>query len=348
MHSSEAKFLFERRCFHTLSKIQTKKEYIISLSGHDFYFTFKEICLIAPRLVEFYQQNQTTFILLEEKSNESNQLVQAMEAIQSLLVDKTYIEISHQNEKSFSVLADKFNNGILRRTLSSYTQNKIRLYSLNFEILSFSFTKLLNNFTLVVNNIRFSTNLFYLCCISSVILKAFLQQSNISTFQIEIVNKKENEVINCVASFMNFINGNSFSFTGFSSDVFFHVIEKLGIIGFEDLLLQLYPVPIKFKDAIHFLQCSFATSLRTHFQKSIEIVSSKFYKFNVTNLPPFPINIFESLLCSLHLKITNETTLFQIISENISKDCNLKCLIKYVHFTFMKPDLVMNFYQNLS
>jgi hypothetical protein len=96
----------------------------------------------------------------------------------------------------------------------------------------------------------------------------------------------------------------------------FYVIDKLGIIGFEDILFQLYPVPNKFKDAIHFLQFNFESSLKTHFQKSIEIVSSKFYKFNLTNLPPFSINVFEN-----HER--NNT--FQIISDKSENDSNFNC-----------------------
>jgi hypothetical protein len=81
-----------------------------------------------------------------------------MAKIQSLFVDKTEIEINHQNENSFSALADKFNNIILRRILSSYAQDKICLYSLNFNIQSMTPKKLLNNFTLIVANICCSTN----------------------------------------------------------------------------------------------------------------------------------------------------------------------------------------------
>jgi hypothetical protein len=83
-----------------------------------------------------------------------------MEAIQSLFIDKTEIEINHQNEKFSPVLTDTFNNIILRRALSSYDQHKIQLYSLNFEILSLVSKKLLNTSNLIENNIRFPTNLF--------------------------------------------------------------------------------------------------------------------------------------------------------------------------------------------
>jgi calcineurin-like phosphoesterase family protein len=112
-------------------------------------------------------------------------------------------------------------------------------------------------------------------------MNAFLQQPNLSTFQIEITHKQVNEVVNCISSLINFISGSAFSFEGFSPEVFFHVVDQLEIIEFEDILFQLYSVPTKFKEAMSFLQFKFAPSVQIHFQKSIEIVSSKLYKYSI-------------------------------------------------------------------
>jgi hypothetical protein len=199
-----------------------------------------------------------------------------------------------------------------------------------------------------VNRTRFRTNLSYLSYISNVILNAFLQHPTLSSFQIEIVPEKDSEVINCVASFLNFINGNPFSLDGFSSEIFFHVVDKLEIIGFEDILLQLYSIPTTFKEATNFLQFSFASSLKTHFHQSIEIVSSKFFKFNLEQLPPFTLSVFESILFSLKLKILDETTLLQIILAKMKVDSNYKCLIKHVHFAFVKSEVLIDFFPRLN
>jgi hypothetical protein len=191
MLESGLKFQFDKRCFHRLSKLQTKKSYIVSLDGRDFYLALEEICLIAPEVVRVLQKNHTKFILLSERSSDSDQLFEAIKAIQTLFTNKVETEINQENEQSFSVLAEKFNNGILRRVVSSFAQERIRHYSLSFEILSHISLNIFHNFTLVVNKILFRTNLSCLCCISNVIMNAFLQQPNLSTFQFEIIiNKK--------------------------------------------------------------------------------------------------------------------------------------------------------------
>jgi hypothetical protein len=344
MLESGLKFQFDKRCFHRLLKLQKKKSNIISLDGRDFYFALEEICLISPEVVRVIQKNHTRFILFSERSSDHDQLIQAMEAIQTLFTNKVEIEINQENEQSFSVLAEKFNSEILRRVVSSFTQDRIRRYSLSFEILSHISLNIFHNFTLVVNKILFRTNLSCLCCISNVIMNAFLQQPNLSTFQIEITHKQENEVVNCISSLINFISGRAFSFEGFSPEVFFHIVDQLEIIGFEHILLQLYPIPTKFNESMSFLQFKFAPSLQIHFQKAVEIVSSKFYKFNLTNIPPFSIIVFEHILSSSKLKIINETTLFQIILGKNKTDSNYSCLMKYVHFAFVKPDLLINFF----
>jgi hypothetical protein len=197
-----------------------------------------------------------------------------METIQSLFTNATELEINQENEKCFSILADKFGNGVLRKVLSSFTQEKLRYYSLNFEIVSNLPLNIFQNFTLVLNNTHFRTNLTYLCCISNVIFNTFLQQPNLSTFQVEIIHEKEKKVLVCISNILNFISGSSFSFEGFSAEIFFIIVDKLEIIGFEDIILQLYPIPTKFDEAENFLQFKFAPILQVHFQQSIEMVSS--------------------------------------------------------------------------
>jgi hypothetical protein len=156
MFDSGLKFQFDKRCFHRLSKLQKKKSYIISLDGGDFYFALEEICLIAPEVVKVIQKKQTKFILLSERLSDHDQLIQAMETIQTLFTNEVEIEINQENEQSFSVLAEKFNNSILRRVVSSFSQDRIRRYSFSFEILSHISLNIFHNFTLVVNKFFFS------------------------------------------------------------------------------------------------------------------------------------------------------------------------------------------------
>jgi hypothetical protein len=271
-----------------------------------------------------------------------------MKSIQALFTNEIEIEINQKNETYFSILAEKFSNNALNKVIRSFSPDNPPLYSLSFDILTNVSLNIFQNFTLIVNKTLFRTNLFYLCCISKLIFNAFLQQPNLITFKIEIKHEKENEIINCISSFLNFINGNEFSFEGFHSDIFFHVIDKLDINGFEDILLQLYPVPITFKEATKFLQFNFAPSLPIHSQRSLEIVSSKFYKFNLSNTPTFSVETFESILLSSKLKIINETTLFQIILNKIKADSNYNCLLKHVHFAFVKSDLLINFLSEME
>jgi hypothetical protein len=120
------------------------------------------------------------------------------------------------------------------------------------------------------------SNLAYLCCISNAVFKAFNQNSNLSTFGVNIPSEDEDEIINCLESFTQFLTGNLFSFDGFSLTTFFQVVNVLEIIGFKDILRRSYPLPIKFKEANHFLQFSFASSLQTHFQSAIQAISSNF------------------------------------------------------------------------
>jgi hypothetical protein len=79
MLQSGVKFHFDQRCFHALPKLPTKKSYTISLSGHEFYFSLEEVCLFAPDLMKFYQQNHTKFILFSESLSECDQLIKAMQ-----------------------------------------------------------------------------------------------------------------------------------------------------------------------------------------------------------------------------------------------------------------------------
>jgi hypothetical protein len=194
-----------------------------------------------------------------------------------------------------------------------------------------------------VNNTIFRTNLAYLGCISNVILAAAHQHPSLTSFQVQILDQNEEELFNCISCLLNFLHGNSFSFEGFSLDVFFLVLDKLEIVGFEDLLLQLYPIPTQFKEALKFLQFKFAASLKTHLERSVQIVSSKFYKFNLSNVPEFSIQIFESILCSPSLKLLNENLLLQIILEKVKIDSNYFCLLKYVHFAFVNSDVLISF-----
>jgi hypothetical protein len=116
MKESGLTFHFDNQYFHRLSKLQTKKSSTISLGGCDFHFSLEEVCLIALKIVEFYHQNHTKFILLSEGSNESDQLISHMGAIQNLFTNTTEIEINQENERYFSLLADKFNNGVLQKS----------------------------------------------------------------------------------------------------------------------------------------------------------------------------------------------------------------------------------------
>jgi hypothetical protein len=190
--------------------------------------------------------------------------------------------------------------------------------------------------------------LSYFCCISKVIFRSTLQQPNLSSFRIEIKHEKETEVLNCIANFLNFLSGNTFLFERFSPEVFFLVVDKLEIVGFEDILLQLCPIPSQFQEAESFLQFKFATSLQTHYQKSIEIVSSKFFEYNIENPPPFSLSVLESILFSSKLKIMNETILLQIIFEKIKIDSNYKTLLKHVHFGFVKSDILISFFSEVE
>jgi hypothetical protein len=273
----------------------------------------------------------------------SKQLIQAMVAIQSLFTIETQIQLNKENEDCFSFLANNFNNCVLRKALNLVTQTRSQIFSLSFDNLSSIPIQYFQNFTLVVNNTIFRTNLAYLCCISNALLAAINQYPGLTSFKITIPDQKEEELFNCISSFLNFLHGNSFSFEGFCSEVLFQVVDKLEIIGFESLLFHIYPIPTKFKEALHYLQFNFAASLKTHFERSIQIVSSKFYKFNLSNIPEFSVQIFESLLCSPNLKILNENLLLQIILEKINIDSNYFCLLKYIHFAFVNSDVLINF-----
>jgi hypothetical protein len=266
-----------------------------------------------------------------------------MEAIQSLFSTEVQIVLNNDNERFFSFLATKLHNGALRKALNSVSESKNQIFFLSFRILSSIPIKKIQNFTLVVNNTTFRTNLAYLCYISNVILAAFNQNLNFSSFTIEIPNQKEDELFNCISSFLNFLNGNSFSFTGFCAEVFFHVVDKLDIIDFESILLQSFPVPTQFKEALNFLQFKFASSLPTQFERSIQIMSFKFYKINLSNIPEFSIHIFESLLCSPNLKILNESFLLRIILKKTKIDSNYYSLLKYIHFSFVSSEILVNF-----
>jgi hypothetical protein len=104
------------------------------------------------------------------------------------------------------------------------TQSENHSFSLKFKNLSSLPIQNHQNFTLVVNNIVFRTNLDYLCCVSKVILANFNQNPKLSSFTIEIPNQNEEELFNCLASFLNFIHGSAFSFGGFGSEVFFRLL----------------------------------------------------------------------------------------------------------------------------
>jgi hypothetical protein len=108
--------------------------------------------------------------------------------------------------KRIFYLADKFDNVVLRKLFKTFTQDSIRRYSWNFEILLIVSLNISQSFTFVVSKIIFRTNLIYLSCISKLIFNILIKQPNLFTFQIEIRHEKENEVINCISSFLNFIS----------------------------------------------------------------------------------------------------------------------------------------------
>jgi hypothetical protein len=112
MLSPDFKFHFDLKCFHTLSKICPKKDYALCIGNHNFRFSLEEMCLIAPKVFQNYQLNHSIFLIPSEKSDESEQLIQVMELIQSLFINETQILLKKDNEQIFSLLASKFANSI--------------------------------------------------------------------------------------------------------------------------------------------------------------------------------------------------------------------------------------------
>jgi hypothetical protein len=258
-----------------------------------------------------------------------------MESIQSFFVTEAQIELTKAKEPFYSFLSDKFENVTLENALNSISDESSQFFSLSFDSV-FSFQiKSLENFTLIVNDTIFKTNRSFLCCFSKSVFQAFNQDPSLSSYTIQFETENEEE-LNCVSSFIKFLKGNSFSFDGFSSESFIKVVDQLNIVGFENILFQLYLVPTNFQEALIFLQKTFSSSLKSHFEKSLQIISSKFYKFNLGNAPPFGVDVFEEILRSSELKLQNETILFQIILEKMKLKSNFQCLLKYVQFCFVQ------------
>jgi hypothetical protein len=163
-----------------------------------------------------------------------------------------------------------------KKAINALPQNRFRRYSLSFENLPHISFNIFQTFTLEVNKTPLKTNLSYLCCISNVIMNAYLQQPNLSSFQIEIAHKKEKEVITCISNILNFLSGSIFSFENFLPEVFFSVVDKLEIIGFEDILFQLYPVPTKFKEAVNFLHSNLHLHYKFTFKNRLKLFLPNF------------------------------------------------------------------------
>jgi hypothetical protein len=328
--------------------MHSKKLYSIYIDDHEFKFNLEQLCLIAPAVFHFYQRNCTNFVLNSKTPKENEGIIKAMECLQSLFTTEIAIELNKENEQYFSILADIFGNIALKNALNSVSQINKCSFSLSFENLSLISIQALNNITLIINNHSFQSNLFFLCTISNAIFSSFHQNPKLLSLQIEILNKNKDEVIHCFSRIIDFLSGQPFSFEGFSAPTFFEVVDKLEIVGFDDILLQLYPIPNKFKEAIKFLQFKFAFSLTTYFNKSIQIVSSKFYKFNPSDVPPFSFNVFQSLLSCSDLVLENETMLLKIILEKVKIDSSFSSLLKFVHFPFVDCEVLVDLFSQIN
>jgi hypothetical protein len=270
-----------------------------------------------------------------------------MNQIESLYLSKTKIDINQNNLSSFEFLATKFNNSFLTEKCSQASILSIEYYSLCFKSISFlpyHSQKLIHNFSFKLNGKIVECNLPFLCCISEKFYSRFIQNSLLPFIEIEIeFNGKEHE--KCGLTFINFLKGISFSSIDFSSNVLFTITEELEIIGFDQLLLQEYLIPTTLEESISFLEYSFSSRLKTHFEKSIEIVAFHFYQINVDILENFSFNVLEHILSSPSLKIQNETSLFQILIKFVEPKPNYFALLKYVYLCFVDRTVLDEFFQ---
>jgi hypothetical protein len=158
----------------------------------------------------------------------------------------------------------------------------------------------------------------------------------------------EEELKNCIRSFINFLEGKKFQIKGFTEQVFIKIIDEMEITGFDELLSQLIPIPSTFEGSVTFLKYSFASRFEEYFQKSVEIVSSQFYLFQEENLPQFDFIVFKHIFGSTCLKVQNETVFLNILLKLIKKDKNFIFSLKSVQFNFVQSEVLKQFLSQIQ
>lgn len=131
---------------------------------------------------------------------------------------------------------------MLKKTLNAVTHESTQTFSLSFGTISFISLQNFLNFSLIYHEHIVKGNISLLCCISNTIFSAFISNSQISSFEVSLETVDEDETLNCISSFINYLNEKPFSFENFSLTCLLHVVNVLEIKFFENALSKFYQI----------------------------------------------------------------------------------------------------------
>jgi hypothetical protein len=210
MSKLETTFQLDPKCFNQFRKFPIlSDQFSFSVQDKQVSFRPEEMIFISPEAFQYCWKTNSPFQI--EPDFAVDEIVSMLQLFKSLFVAKSEIIINHENVDLVSFLAQKLNNTFLTKMCKKVSEDNVQIFSLSFEMLSVipkAVLQRLNNFKLIVNGEEFLSNSAFFSTISQKVLE--LCQNNPSASSIQLHLKNKNEIICCISSILNFLEGKQF------------------------------------------------------------------------------------------------------------------------------------------
>lgn len=200
-----------------------------------------------------------------------------------------------------------------------------------------------NDFTFIINNVKYKTNRFIADLISTKIAQYHLIDSTLSEFSVNTEEKGDFQIILNLVNFKN--NTISISDFPFVSEIF----EKLGTLT-SDLEVQT-PSVENFKNSRSVIELlkkhlKYPQFYYNNISDEIEFIASHFSELKEDlrkASSTLSYDIIEEIIANPSLKLENEDELIEFIDELYSKDVNHSNLYSYVCFSNVSSEMMREF-----
>jgi hypothetical protein len=184
-------FCIEKEEIHKINKLPLEKPFKVIAGEKEFSFSIHQSLFLSPSFAQRFSDGEKsiTLDLENDKDVSSDSLVEAFSEFYSLFIDKTEFILNSKNINAFRVLAQKIENGFLRKSCGPFRSSYQTSFSLSFEHLvsvNFSLLQDLSTLTLVLPNFRVNVNPALFSCISDSFFKMFSSDTSLTSFEISL------------------------------------------------------------------------------------------------------------------------------------------------------------------